>query len=375
MSLSPQFLDELKARTTLSGLIQGTVKLTRAGREWKGCCPFHQEKSPSFTVNDDKGFYHCFGCSAHGDAIRWMTEQRGLPFMDAVRELADACGLEVPAPSPEYARREAAIKDARGVIERATDWYASRLAGEPRAQAMLADRGVGAAAIARFGLGLAPAHASVTACGADLAALKAAGLLVETRDGWIDRFRQRIMIPIHDHRGRVIGFGGRAISPKADAKYINSAEGPHFDKGRTLFNLHRAAPAARSGQSGMGRRLIIVEGYFDVIALDQVGIAEAVAPMGTALTPEQLERAWRVCECPVLLLDGDAAGQRAALKACERALPKAGPGSSLRIATLPEGRDPDDLARAGGRDAVEAMIAGAVPMATFVFDAVVRDAA
>lgn len=366
VSLSTQFLDELRARTTLSALIQGSVKLVRAGREWKGCCPFHNEKTASFYVNDDKGFYHCFGCSAHGDAIRWLTDHGGLEFMDAVRELAGAAGLEVPAASPEYARREAAIEDARQVLEVAAEWYGARLAAEPRAQAILADRGVEPATVERFGLGLAPAHASVTGCGAAFDALKAAGLLVETQNGWLDRFRQRIMIPIHDHRGRVIGFGGRAISAKAEAKYLNSAEGPHFDKGRTLFNLHRAAPAARSA-----RRLVIVEGYFDVIALDQVGIAEAVAPMGTALTPEQLERAWRVDPCPVLLLDGDSAGRRAAMKACERALPKAGPGASMRIATLPDGQDPDDLARAGGREAIDWVIGEAVPMATFVFDALV----
>lgn len=371
MSLTPQFLDELRARTSLSALVGATVKLTKAGREHKGCCPFHSEKTASFYVNDDKGFYHCFGCSAHGDAIRWLTEQQGLGFIDAVRDLAERAGLEVPAPSPDYARREAAIEDARGVIERAADWYAERLAGEPRARAILAERGVGDAAIARFGLGLAPGSSSVSMCGAEPRALEAAGLLIDTPNGWRDRFRQRIMIPIHDARGRVIGFGGRAISANADAKYINSAEGPHFDKGRTLFNLHRAAPASRDK-----RRLVIVEGYFDAIALDGVGVAEVIAPMGTALTPEQLERAWRVHHCPILLFDGDAAGRRAAVKACERAMPMLGPGASLAIALLPDGMDPDDLARApesegGGRDGVERVLAEAVPLSAFLFDALV----
>jgi DNA primase catalytic core len=370
VSLSPQFLDELRARTTLSALVQGAVKLTRAGREWKGCCPFHNEKTPSFTVNDDKGFYHCFGCQAHGDAIRWLTERQGLGFMDAVRELAGAAGLEVPAASPEYARREQAIEDARTVLERAADWYAERLRNEPRALAQLEERGIGPETVERFGLGLAPSHTSVVGCGVGFDALKAVGLLIDTENGRLDRFRQRFMIPIHDHRGRIIGFGGRAISKKADAKYINSADGPHFDKGRTLFNLHRAAPAAREA-----KRLIVVEGYFDVTSFDLVGVPEVVAPMGTALTVEQLERAWRVHPCPIILMDPDSAGHRAALRACERALPKAGPDRSLSIATLPGGEDPDEFARKQGRDALEEVIAGAVPMSTFVFDAVMREAA
>jgi DNA primase len=369
VSLSPQFLDELRARTSLSALVGATVKLTKAGREHKGCCPFHQEKTASFYVNDDKGFYHCFGCSAHGDAMRWLTEQNGLGFMDAVRELAERAGMQVPAPTPEAARREAAIEDNRGVIERAADWYAARLLAEPRALALLADRGVGAEAIARFGLGLAPGHASVSGCGASPAELGAAGLLIDTDNGWRDRFRQRIMIPIHDQRGRAIGFGGRAVG-NVEPKYLNSADGPQFDKGRTLYNLHRASPAARQA-----RRLVVVEGYFDVIALDGIGIAEAVAPMGTALTPEQLERAWRIDPCPVLLLDGDGPGRRAAVKACERAMAMIGPGRSLAVALLPDGRDPDDLARAEGRDGVERVLAEAMPLSTFLFDAVVVEAA
>lgn len=395
LSLSPQFLDELRARTSLSALVGASVKLTKAGREHKGCCPFHNEKTASFYVNDDKGFYHCFGCSAHGDAIRWLTERQGLGFIDAVKDLADRAGLEVPAASPEYREREERIERAGGVLEAAADWYAKRLASDAplaanaaaRAErdgaiAMLADRGVGAAAIARFGLGLAPRMGGVAATlvgngGRSVDELAAVGLLVESDNGWVDFFRQRLMIPIHDARGRVIGFGGRATSDRQQAKYKNSAEGPHFDKGRTLYNLHRAAPAAREA-----RRLVIVEGYFDAIALDGVGVTEVVAPMGTALTEAQLERAWRVCECPVLLLDGDKAGRGAALRACERAMPMlgttmagAGGGASLSVALLPDGMDPDDLARAEGREGVERVLSAAMPLSDFVFDAVVGVAA
>jgi DNA primase len=382
LSLSTQFLDELRARTSLSALVGASVKLTKAGREHKGCCPFHNEKTASFYVNDDKGFYHCFGCSAHGDAIRWLTEQRGLGFIDAVGELAARAGMEVPAATPEYREREEKIAAAGNVIEAAAGWYATRLAGDAAALAMLAGRGVDAAAIARFGLGLAPATGGVAQCGASVQALTAAGLMVETANGWRERFRQRVMIPIHDHRGRVIGFGGRStndarVAAGEEPKYLNSAEGPHFDKGRTLYNLHRAAPAARAA-----KRLVIVEGYFDAIALDAVGVAEVVAPMGTALTEAQLIRAWRVDPCPILLLDGDGAGRRAAFKACERAmpgigamLPGSGQGCSLSIAILPDGRDPDDLARAEGREGVERVLSAAVPLSEFVFDAVVGVAA
>ena len=363
MPLSSQFLEELRDRTSLSGLIGASVVLKKHGNEHRACCPFHNEKTPSFYVNDDKGFYHCFGCGAHGDAIRWMTDRKGLGFIDAVKALAASAGLVVPAPSPDAARRETVVTDAAGVLDRAAGWYATRLRAEPRAYAQLEVRGVTEASIDRFGLGFAPGTPSVAMCGVPPASLAAAGLMLAERDGFRDRFARRIMIPIHDQRGRTIGFGGRAVSDRQDAKYINSAEGEHFDKGRTLYNLHRAAPAAREA-----RRLIVVEGYLDVIALDQVGIGEVVAPMGTAITEAQLVRAWRVHHCPTLLLDGDSAGVKAALRACERAMPAIGPGASLSIARLPAGVDPDDLARNGGRDAIEAVLADAMPLADFVFE-------
>jgi DNA primase catalytic core len=380
VSLSQQFLDALRARTTLSSLIGGTLKLEKAGREYKACCPFHGEKTPSFTINDEKGFYHCFGCGAHGDAIRWLVDQGGMAFMDAVRELAATAGLDVPARSEDHARRESAAAGVHDVLAAAAAWYSGQLHAMPAAIDVLMDRGLSIATIARFGLGLAPRARSVSACGVSPASLEAAGLLLE-RDGLLaDRFRGRIMIPIHDARGRCVGFGGRATSEKQDPKYLNSPDADHFDKGRLLFNQHRAAPAARAA-----KRLVVVEGYFDVIALDDVGIAEAVAPMGTALTVEQLQRLWRIEPSPVLLFDGDGAGRRAAVRAAERALPMvgavfAGSGlpATLSIAMMPEGRDPDDMARApaeedGGRDGIEAILAAAQPLSAFLWGACLRE--
>jgi DNA primase len=364
MALSTHFLDELRSRTTLSSLIKRSVKLKKAGNEYKGCCPFHSEKTPSFTVNDDKGFYHCFGCGAHGDAIRWLTDHDGLPFMDAVHQLAAAAGVEVPKRSAAEAERETVREERATILDRATAWFAEQLAGDAKVLAELADRGLSAEAIAKFGLGFAPAKRTVSASGIPPEALEAAGLLIrdDTTGLWRDRFNRRIMIPIHDHRGRTIGYSGR-IFGSGDPKYLNSPESAAFTKGDVLFNLHRAAQAARSA-----RRLLIVEGQFDAIALDSAGIGEVTAPMGTALTERQLERAWRTAECPILLFDGDPAGRKAAMRACERALPHVGPGRSLRIAVLPEGEDPDSLVRSGGREAIEAVLAAAGPPSAWLWE-------
>lgn len=369
MALSPEFLDELRARTSLSALIGRTLKLEKAGREFKACCPFHGEKTPSFTINDEKGFYHCFGCGAHGDALRWMVDQRGLPFIDAVRELAGEAGLEMPARSADDERREAQLVDVAAVLDRAARWYGEQLLEHAGALQMLADRGVSAAAIERFGLGFAHPRRSVTACGVGNAVLLPAGLVVEDQGTGLfrDRFRNRVMIPLQDARGRTVGFAGRGMDG-VEPKYLNSPDSPHFDKGRLLFNLHRAAPAARSA-----RRLLIVEGQFDTIALDTAGIGEVVGPGGTALTIEQLERAWRVINVPVLLFDGDEAGRKAARRACEKALPHVGPGKALKVAFLPDGEDPDSLVRkpedqGGGRAGIEAVIAASMSMDAFLYD-------
>ncbi|PSJ39912.1 DNA primase [Allosphingosinicella deserti] len=363
MSLSPQFLDEVRARTSLSTVIGRSVKLQKAGREYKACCPFHQEKTPSFTINDEKGFYHCFGCGAHGDAIRFLTDARGLPFMEAVKELADAAGLEVPAPDPraqQKAERAAGLYD---VVEAAQRWFVEQLGSieGANARAYLQKRGIRDWTITNFGFGFAPDSRSrlreaLKRFGSD--ALVETGLLIAPDDDRepYDRFRGRLMIPIRDQRGRVIAFGGRIVGD-GEPKYLNSPETPLFDKGRTLYNLDKAAPASRNA-----RRVIVVEGYMDVIALDQAGIGEAVAPLGTALTEGQLERLWKLSPAPILCFDGDSAGQKASVRAALRALPHAGPGRSLGFVTLPAGQDPDDLVRAKGRDALEDLLAAPEPL-------------
>ena len=362
MSLSPAFLDELRARTSLSALIGKTTKLAKAGREMRGCCPFHNEKTPSFYVNDDKGFYHCFGCSAHGDAIRWMTDQRGLPFIDAVKELAQAAGLEMPAQDRASAEKAERAKGLHEAMADAAAWFADQLHGLAGAEAreVLTKRGVSAETQRAFGLGFAPdSRGKLRAALKDYgdAALVEAGLLiqVEGKEPY-DRFRGRLTIPIRDPRGRVIAFGGRVVGD-GEPKYLNSPDTPLFDKGRTLYNLDRAAACARKAD-----RLLVVEGYMDAIALAQAGIGEVVAPLGTALTEAQIERLWRMVDVPVLCLDGDAAGQKAALRAAHRALPMLTPGKSLAFATLPEGQDPDDLVRAKGRHALEPLISAAQPL-------------
>ncbi|MEN8676218.1 MAG: DNA primase, partial [Alteriqipengyuania sp.] len=361
MALSPQWLDQLRTRVTLSSVIMRTTKLQRAGREWKACCPFHDEKTPSFTVNDQKGFYHCFGCGAHGDVIRWMTDQRGLQFMDAVKELAVVAGMEMPAPDPreaQKAKRRAGLHDAMGAAQ---EFFARELAGSRGAQAReyLAKRGFSSAIMREFGFGYAPddRQALAQALGSLPPQLLVEGglrIAIDGKDPY-DRFRDRLMLPIHDVRGRVIAFGGRILTPKEGApKYLNSPETPLFDKGRTLYNLHRAGPASRKSD-----RIIVVEGYMDVIALANAGIGEGVAPLGTALTENHIAELWRHVPCPTLCFDGDAAGQRAVRRAIERALPMLHPGHSLRIAWLPTGLDPDDLIKAKGVAAFEQVLENA----------------
>lgn len=362
MSLSPAFLDELRARTSLSALIGKTTKLQKAGREMRGCCPFHNEKTPSFYVNDDKGFYHCFGCSAHGDAIRWMTDQRGLPFIDAVKELAQAAGMEMPAQDRASAERAERAKGLHEAMADAATWFVEQLGGlgGGDARALLDRRGLTAETARAFGIGFAPdsrgrLKAALKDYGEPL--LVEAGMLiqVEGKDPY-DRFRGRLMIPIRDARGRVIAFGGRVLDG-GEPKYLNSPDTPLFDKGRTLYNLDRAAPAARKAN-----RVLVVEGYMDVIALAQAGIAEAVAPLGTALTEAQLERLWRMADVPILCFDGDAAGHKAAIRAAHRALPMLAPGRSLSFVTLPQGQDPDDLVKSGGAAAMEKLLAEPQPL-------------
>ncbi|MCJ2177550.1 DNA primase [Novosphingobium album (ex Hu et al. 2023)] len=374
--LTPQWLDQLRSRVTLSTLIGRSTRLQKAGREYKACCPFHNEKSPSFTVNDEKGFYHCFGCGAHGDAIRWMTDHQGLAFMDAVKELAAEAGMDVPAPDPRAAKAAEKRDSLHDVMAAAQEWFVHNLSGPEgdAARRYLATRGFDAQTVQRFGFGYAPEGRQALKEALSRfpqPMLIEAGLRIEVegRDPY-DRFRGRLMLPIEDARGRVIAFGGRILSKeKTDApKYLNSPDTPLFDKGRTLYNLHRAAPAAR--HSG---RMVVVEGYMDVIALAAAGIAECVAPLGTALTENQIEMLWRHVEMPILCFDGDAAGQRAAMRAITRALPLLRPAHSLRIVRLPEGLDPDDLIKAQGAKAMEALLGEARPLIDVLWE-VERDA-
>ena len=364
MAITPQWKDELRARITLSTLVQRSVKLTRAGREWKGCCPFHEEKTPSFYVNDQKQFYHCFGCGAHGDAISWMVDQQGLQFMDAVKELAAMAGMEVPAPDPQMAKRAEQRASLIDVTEAAQKFFVTSLTGPSGgpAREYLQRRGFSPQVMAEFGFGWAPEDRqalprALQQFGEDM--LEGAGMRASNEAGErYDRFRGRVMLPIQDARGRVIAFGGRILDKRDGvAKYLNSPDTELFDKGRTLYNLHRAAPAAR--QSG---RVVVVEGYMDVIALANAGIRDAVAPLGTALTEMQLELLWRMVEVPVLCFDGDAAGQRAAMRAIGRALPMLAPMRSLGIVRLPAGLDPDDLIKAQGAKAMEQLLEKPAPL-------------
>ncbi|WP_404482749.1 DNA primase [Novosphingobium sp. BL-52-GroH] len=370
--LTPQWLDQLRSRVSLSSLIGRTTRLQKAGREYKACCPFHNEKSPSFTVNDEKGFYHCFGCGAHGDAIRWMTDHQGLAFMDAVKELAVEAGMDVPQPDPQMAKAAEKRDSLHDVMAAAQEWFKASLGGPEgeMARGYLATRGFDAHTVQRFGFGFAPEgrqalKGALSRFPEDMLIEAGLRIAVEERDPY-DRFRGRLMLPIEDARGRVIAFGGRILAKtKTDApKYLNSPDTPLFDKGRTLYNLHRATPAAR--QSG---RMVVVEGYMDVVAMAAAGIAECVAPLGTALTEQQIEMLWRQVETPILCFDGDTAGQRAAMRAITRALPLLRPAHSLRIVRLPEGLDPDDLIKARGPKAMEALLGEARSLVEVLWEA------
>jgi DNA primase len=368
MSLSPQFLDELRARTSLAALVGRTVKLQRAGREWKACCPFHKEKTPSFTLSDEKGFYHCFGCGAHGDAIRWLTEARGLPFIEAVKELAEAAGLEMPAPDPRAQQRAERAVGLYEVMEAAASWYTEQLSGieGTSARAYLSERGITAATQQKFRFGYAPdARGGVKSALNHFGNEKLieAGLLIAPDDERepYDRFRGRLMFPIRDQRGRVIAFSARILGT-GEPKYLNSPDTPLFDKGRTLFNIDKAGSASRDA-----KRVIVVEGQMDVIALDQAGVSEAVAPLGTAVTEAQLQRLWQLEDTPLFCFDGDSAGQKAAGRAAARALPLLIPGRSLAFVILPAGQDPDDLIKESGRSGFEQLATKAISLSELIW--------
>lgn len=373
MRFTPQFLDELRARLSVSEVVGKRVKLKKAGREWKGLSPFQQEKTPSFYVNDQKGFYHDFSSGKHGDIIKFVMETDGLPFAEAVERLAGMAGLPLPAVTPDAARHEQRRRTLHDVMELAAKFFAETLASRvgAKARGYLADRAISPATQLQFRLGYAPPPPERFALKEHLGKLGVSvedmietGLLVAGNDIPVpyDRFRDRVMFPITDLRGRVIAFGGRALEKDVPAKYLNSPETPLFHKGDNLYNHQTARKATHDGSA-----LILVEGYVDVIAMVTAGFPGAVAPLGTALTESQLALLWKMADEPILCFDGDRAGQKAAYRAADLALPFLAPGKSLRFALLPEGQDPDDLARSGGRGAIEEVIAAARPLADMLW--------
>jgi len=373
MGFPPELLDEIRAHTPLGELIGRRVALTRRGREFVGLCPFHGEKTPSFTVNEAKGFFHCFGCGAHGDAIGFAMRIDALSFPEAVERLARAAGVALPRRSPEEAAAQAARASLHQVVEAACAWFETRLAESREARAYLETRGVERDTAAAFRLGWAPAERAalkraLTAGGIAEAALVEAGLLIVPDDGTpYDRFRGRIVFPIADRGGRVVGFGGRALG-EATPKYLNSPETPLFHKGALLYNLAGARTAAREAGT-----VVLVEGYMDVIALARAGLAHAVAPLGTALTETQLAELWRLAPEPVICLDGDAAGQRAALRAAKLALPLIEPRRSLSFVRLPPDDDPDSFVAREGAAAFRDLVAAAEPLYKVAFRLALRD--
>jgi DNA primase len=368
MALPPSFLDEIRARTPMHGLVSRRVQLKKSGKNWTGCCPFHTEKSPSFYVYDD-GF-HCFGCGAHGDAITFVMQTQGSSFIDAVESLAAEAGLEVPKQSPRAAEIEQERMGLHDVLEAAQAEFVRLLRTPAGAQglAYLRGRGLSEATIERFGLGWSgDGRGSLTAAlgaqGIDPARLEEAGLLRPQEDGNPARelYWGRVTFPIRDRRGRTISFGGRTLGD-AKPKYINGPETRLFLKKQTLYALDLAREGVRKSP------LVVVEGYMDVIALHQAGFGAAVAPLGTALTEEQLAALWRLSPVPTLCFDGDAAGARAAARAAELCLPLITPEQSLRLATLPAGQDPDDLVRHHGTAGFQAVLDSARPLVDALFD-------
>lgn len=374
MAFPPAFLDELRTRLSIAEVIQRRVRLQKRGREFTGLCPFHNEKTPSFTVSEEKGFFHCFGCGAHGDVVGFVMRADGLSFPEAVERLAEQAGLPVPKGTPEDRQKAERQATLLGVMESAAAWFEAQLstpAGR-RGRDYLLGRGLEERTIARFRLGFAPdsrngLRSALLKDGFPEALIVEAGLVIRPDSGdAYDRFRGRVMFPITDRRGRVIAFGGRILDD-GQPKYLNSPETPLFHKGRVLYGLAQALKAARDAGE-----VVVAEGYMDVIAMAQAGITQAVAPLGTALTEEQILELWRLAPEPILCFDGDAAGQRAAARAAERALPLLKPGHSVRFALLPAGDDPDSLIRHGGPGALREILDAARPLADVIWEAETR---
>ena len=373
MRFDDRFLEEIKSRVRLSDVIGKSVKLKRQGREYAGLSPFTKEKTPSFFVNDDKGFWHDFSSGKHGDLIGFLQEVERLTFPEAVERLAAEAGVPMPAADPQAAEREKQRQSLQDWLELAGKWFAANLKRQPgaEARAYLERRGLPADQWDRFGLGYAPASRTglkdaLVQRGARPAELVEAGLLIAPEGGGqpYDRFRDRIIFPITDARGRVVSFGGRAMNPDDKAKYLNGPETSLFHKGRLVYGLGEARRLRGAGAEDQS--IVVVEGYMDVIACQRAGIA-AVAPMGTALTEEQMEVLWRLDREPVLCFDGDKAGLRAAYRAVDRALPQLKPGRSFRFVLLTGGQDPDDVLREKGALALRDMLSRTRPLVEILF--------
>jgi len=385
MAIPPRFLNELRDRLTLSDIVGKRVKLTRAGgREFKGCCPFHSEKTPSFTLNDDKQFYHCFGCGAHGDVIGFVMQSDNLTFIEAIEALAGEAGMQVPQQTPQEIQRAKKQKDLYTLLEDATKWFEAQLRDPKNREALdyMRERGVSDDLMAQFRIGFAPENRG--ALWQHLKGLEYkdqemvdAGVVRYSKHGGdpYSFFRERIMFPVTDRRGRIVAFGGRILPDhllapnRGDykpAKYMNSSDSDMFHKGRMLYGESHARQAAADGEP-----VIVVEGYLDVMACFDAGYRGAVAPLGTAMTEEQIIILWKMIreqsKTPILCFDGDNAGRRAAARACERILPLLQPDQSALFAFLPEGQDPDSLIKAQGKAAFARVIENAMPLAEFVW--------
>ena len=373
MGRIPQhFIDELIARTDIVELIGARVPLKKSGREYKACCPFHAEKTPSFWVSPDKQFYHCFGCGKHGTALGFLMDHDHMAFPEAVEELATRLGIEVPHEGGVERATQRADEPLYELLARVAGFYTEQLAREPRARAYLAQRGLTAATQERFAIGYAPNSWNELlrrfgGSDAERKRLSDAGLIIERERGagregerYYDRFRDRVMFPIRDARGRVIAFGGRVIDT-GEPKYLNSPETVLFHKGRELYGLYETRRARRALE-----RLVVVEGYMDAVSLHQAGVDYAVATLGTATTAEHLRRIFRLVPAVVFAFDGDRAGRAAAWRALQQALPETREGREIRFLFLPQGQDPDTLILTEGRAAFEERLALAVPLSEYL---------
>lgn len=371
MRFTPQFLEELKSRLPVSEVVGRRVKLVRSGREYKGLSPFNKEKTPSFFVNDQKEAWFDFSSGKNGSIFDFVMMTEGVTFPEAVEQLAQMAGMPLPKVSHEDQQRDAHRKTLHDVMEIAAKFFETTLSSRlgAKARGYLADRGLDAATQVKFRIGYAPNERyalkeHLGSHGISTADMVEAGLLIAGDDIPVpfDRFRDRVMFPITDIRGRIIAFGGRALEKDVAAKYLNSPETPLFHKGHTLYNIAAARQAAHDGEP-----VIVVEGYVDVIAMVTAGYAAAVAPLGTALTEDQLGLIWKMTDEPILCFDGDGAGLRAARRAVDLAMPHLKPGKSLKVALLPQGQDPDDLLRSAGPDAIRDVVNAAQPMAQMLW--------